>query len=427
MGSAISHSAGSSTSTGCTAKCLCNKLPNLRRRWLESLAAMGGQSSAIVTEARRMDLDGISNDARTVARQLNQTYLRWEESNVYPSVFDFVAMQTRLRSLTLRNIENDAQVGIILKTIPYLDTPATDDYDQLVTGGPHVLLASFRLRRVVLGIGTIDRLIHSLFLECTANVSLTLYGLRRMDDPQKIRAIKNLVSLKFVNFLTMDYPLWVKCMGKLQSLSFDNGTVRETHEDYTVFFPRSLTHFSSRVCKMDQRIVDAILYNGYLLHELELDLPCLTKDIPIRFCSGLRILKISAVECDGDALRQLSVNKHLCNIDLCGCLRMEAKNLSAFHSLSQLHTIAISNSSLGQGCCHLLTSLHCLRSLEFYATRGIDLTELAGANNIRKLSLVKCIDLLSKELGDDRMSEELDGFMASELVVQKLDSLAIEF
>ena len=418
MGTAISRPTSSSESSGCSSICLCNETPDLRECRLDSPAATGGQSSAIAAETRQMDLDDDGKDAFAGVQQLDLENLRLEASNVHPSVFDYVAMQTHLRSLTIRNIENDAQVDLtFLMNIPYLETLVMDNCDGLMTGGLDVLLALSSLRHLVLGIETLNHLTSEFCVGCSADVSLILYGQRRLDDPQKIRAFKNLVSLKYTDFLTMDYPLWVKEMGKLQSLSFLNGRIRETHEDYTVFFPTSLTRFSSQACKMDRRIVDAIFYSGDLLQELELGFLCLTADIPIRFCSDLRILKISAEECDAEAFKQLSLNKHLSSIDLSGCLKMGADDLSALESLKNLQRVVISNCFLGQGCCRLLASLRSLQSLEFYATWGVDLIELATkVNNLRRLSLVKCIDL----------SAGLDDFIISDLM-KRLDSLEIEF
>ena len=337
-------------------------------------------------------------------------------SKMYPTFFNSLERLTNLRVLELRGVEVEDKVDLsFLRRLHNLRTLVIDDCYELTSGGLDIVLELPRLGRLELGIEALAQLSYEFCASCSIELSLILYGPRCLNDFLKLMAIQNLVSLSFIDFWTLVYPLWMREMPKLRCLSFKNGIVKKGQDDDTDVFPPSLEHFSCVSCCMDRHILEATLRSADRLTKLELDFPFFPEGIAISHCTNLKVLSISAKECDGEMLQQLSSNKALRVIELSGCCNLTPQHFVVLDHRHSLDKISISCSYVGPGICEQLAALKGLRCLEFHYCLGINLNELRNARGLRCLVLNKC----------HNVQGDVNEFLTS-LLSQRLDSLYFE-
>ena len=338
------------------------------------------------------------------------------ESKMCPTFFNSLDALLNLSVLELRGVEVDDRVDLsFLKRLHNLRTLVIDDCFELTSGGLDILLQLPQLDRLELGIEALAQLSYEFCASCSFELSLILYGPRCLNDFLKLMAIQNLVSICFIDFWTLVYPVWMREMPKLRCLSFKNGIVKNGQDNDTAVFPPSLKRVSCVSCSMDRQILEATLRSADRLTELELDLPFFPEDIAISHCTNLNVLSISAKECDGEMLEQLTSNKALRVIELSGCCNLSPQHFVALDHCHSLVKISISCSYLSPGVCEQLAALKGLQYLEFHYCLGIHLSEFRNTRGLRCLILNKC----------HKLQGDVNAFLTS-LPVQGLDSFYFE-
>ena len=365
-----------------------------------------------------VDASGMGSFFTASTKEL--TKLRILKATVPSSFFRFIAAQTNLRFLELKDIEigdeDDGELDLsFVRSLHKLETLIIDDCHKLTGNGLHVLLELPELKRLVLGIEALTQLSDKFCEACSIDFTLILYGPRCSNDRLKLQAIHSLTHLKFVDFWAIEYPFWIGRLPRLESLSFAGGYLNGGKSGFDITLPTRLKHLSCLSCRVDRQVLNGILGSAGNLKTLEHDLPHFAQDISISRCTDLSVLRVSAKECDGEILERLVDNKNLHVVELGGCQNLTLQHLVILDSFRHLTKICISSSSLGNGCCEQLASLSGIQHLEFHCCLGIVLDELQHANGLRSLVLDKCMS----------MQGDINAFLLSPLT-QGLNALRIE-